>query len=136
MIEWITSKLAGPVLGAALIILAVVAIWGRVHDLATEASLRLQLRTATAEMNQSRADLGQCQANRAELQTQIALQNNAIDQLKASGAVATANANAAMAKARADGAAAAKGAAAILAIKPTGDLCKAAEAILTPGGVQ
>jgi len=119
MIGFLTGKLGAIIAWAAtaalLILIAV--MWIRLGD-------------AQGERDLARTELAVCSQNTAKLRGSIDVQNGQIAKMQADSAAATARADSAIADARKAAQASQKTAQAILAMKPTGDHCAAALALI------
>ena len=130
ILSWLTSKLAGPVLGACsgALLIALIALW--IASGATEAGLRSSVKTAQAQADAASRNLITCQGNQDALTKSLDAQNASVAALKAQGAAATASANKALAAASSASAAAQTSAAKLLTAKPGADLCASADALI------
>jgi len=122
ILSWLTSKLAGPVLGACsgLLLAALIALW--IASTAAEAGLRSSVKTAQAQADAASRNLVTCQGNQDALTKSLNAQNASLAALKAQGDAATASADKAVAAQTA--------AATVLASKPGVDLCTSADALI------
>jgi hypothetical protein len=130
ILSWLTSKLAGPVLGACsgALLIALIGLW--VASSATEAGLRSSVKTAQAQADTASRNLVACQGNQDALTKSLSVQNASLAALKAQGAAATASADKAVAAASSASTAAQASAAKLLASKPGADLCTSADALI------
>ncbi len=130
ILSWLTSKLAGPILGACsgLLLMALVGLW--IASQATEAGLRSSIKTAQAQADAATRDLATCQGNQQALTKSLDAQNVSLTALKAQGDAATASATKAIQAAAAASTAARASAATVLAAKPGADACTSADALI------
>ena len=130
ILSWLTSKLAGPILGAcaAALLLALAVLW--IASAATEAGLRASITTAQAQADAAARNLATCQGNQDALTKSLAVQNASLATLKAQGDAATASADKAVQAATSASSAAQASAAKLLADKPGSDLCASADALI------
>jgi len=130
ILAWLTSKLAGPILGACsgLLLVALFALW--IASQTTEASLRSELKTAQAQAAAAAHDLATCQTNQTTLTQSLNTQNASLTALKAQGDAVTASADKAVQAATSASSAARAAAANLLTAKPGGDLCASADALI------
>jgi len=130
ILSWLTSKLAGPVLGACsgVLLIALIVLW--VASTATEAGLRSSVKTAQAQADTASRNLVTCQGNQDALTKSLNTQNASLAALKAQGDAATAAADKALTAASTASHAAQASAATLLAAKPGADLCASADALI------
>lgn len=124
--QFLTSKLAGPIFGAAALALTLVLIvqTGRLSDARADRD-RYRDRIENEETGYV-VRLNTCRGNVAGLDASLKAQNEAVAGLVEAGRLATEAAARAVEQARAASAAATRGAAALLARQPVGDECAAA----------
>jgi hypothetical protein len=124
----ITSRLAGPILGAALLasIIGSGVLGWKLH------SANSALSDAQAEVTRLTVDNATLRGNNATLKAGIAVQNAGVDSLKTAAELAAAKAGQAKAEAERDAAVYRERAASIAAAKPSqpNDLCASAEALI------
>jgi len=130
ILSWLTSKLAGPILGACsgVLLIALIALW--IASSATEAGLRSAVKTAQTQADAAGRNLAACQGNQDALTKSLNTQNASLVALKAQGDAATASADKAVAAASSASTAAQATAAKLLAAKPGADLCASADAMI------
>jgi hypothetical protein len=130
ILSWLTSKLAGPILGACsgVLLVALFALW--IASSATEAGLRSSVKSAQAQTDAATRNLATCQGNQDALTKSLDAQNASLAALKARGDAATASADKAVAAASTASSAAQASAAKLLASKPGADLCASADALI------
>jgi hypothetical protein len=130
ILSWLTSKLAGPVLGACsgVLLAALIALW--IASSATEAGLRSSVKTAQTQADAATRNLVTCQGNQNALTKSLNAQNASLTALKAQSDAATASADKALAAASSASIAAQTAAATVLASKPGADLCTSADALI------
>lgn len=130
MIGLILARLAGPVVGPAATIVAVIALGLAVSQCSGRVKAERLANKAEAARVAAVADLRTCQANRAALTTAIDRQNAAVDALKREGEAKVAESRKAVSAARSVAESHRREAARILAAKPKGDACSAADALV------
>jgi len=130
ILSWLTSRLAGPILGAcaAVLLLALAALW--ITSAVTEADLRANLKTAQTQVDAAARNLATCQDNQGVLSRSLGAQNASLSALKAQGAAATASADKAVQRADTASNSAQAAATNLLAAKPGSDLCASADALI------
>lgn len=131
MMGLLTSRLAGPIGAGLSLILAITLAATILTKNATIAEVRGQLTTAQLDLKNARADLSQCQSNRITLEEATRRQNAAVATVKAEGdrrvsELATELERAAKATAAAE----ARAKAILNRPTPSGDQCKAADALI------
>jgi len=130
ILSWLTSKLAGPILGACSGLLLAALIGLFIASQATEIGLRASIKTAQAQADSATRDLTTCQGNQQALTKSLDAQSASIAALKAQGDAATASAAKAVQATFTASAAAQASAAKLLASKPGADLCTSADALI------
>lgn len=129
--SFLTSRLAGPIGAGLSLVLAVILAAVILTKNATISEMRGQLTTAQADLRAARDDLTQCRSNRITLEEAARRQNAAVDAAKAEGAKRLTELATELDRAKAATATAEVRAKAILARPaPTGDQCKAADALI------
>ena len=130
ILSWLTSRLAGPILGACsgVLFVSLIAVWIGGH--AAEAGLRTSVRTAQALADAATRNLITCQGNQDALTKAVEAQNASLAALKAQGAAATASATRAVQATLSASASAQASAARLLAAKPGADICASADALI------
>lgn len=130
ILSWLTSKLAGPILGACsgLLLAALIALW--IASSATEVGLRASVKTAQAQADAATRNLVTCQGNQQALSQSLDAQNASLAALKAQGDAATASATKAVQAAASASAAAQTSVAKLLGAKPGADVCASADALI------
>ena len=130
ILSWLTSKLAGPVLGACsgALLIALIALW--IASGATEAGLRSSVKTAQTQADAATRNLATCQGNQDALTTSLDAQNASLAALRTQGQAATASADKAIAAESTASVQAQAAAAKLLAAKPGADICASADALI------
>jgi hypothetical protein len=130
ILSWLTSKLAGPILGACSGLLLAALIGLYIASQATEIGLRAGIKTAQAQADGATRDLATCQGNQQALTKSLDAQNASLAALKAQGDAATASAAKALQAAAAATTAAQASATKVMAAKPGADVCASADALI------
>jgi len=130
ILSWLTSKLAGPILGASTGLLLAALIGLYIVSGVTEAGLRASIKTAQAQADTATRNLTTCQGNQDALTKSLSTQNASLAALKAQGDAATASADKAVQAATTASTAAQAAAVKLLAAKPGADLCTSADALI------
>lgn len=126
LVSLITSRLAGPVASGVAILLLV---FGLVQC-AEKRHETARADKAEATRKLAEAGLKACQTNRQALEASLATQSAAVDALKRASEARVAQSAKAVSAARAVAEGAHRHAAALMAEKPKGDLCEAADALI------
>lgn len=134
MLKLITSRLAGPIASAVVLLLAVALAWVLIGKNATIRALESAIndpRTGYAvRLQLAQADLVQCRSNRLTLEEATRRQNDAIEAAQRAGEARLAALDRAASAARQSEAAAASQAARILRQQGTGNSCADADALI------
>ena len=130
ILSWLTSKLAGPILGACsgLLLAALAALW--IASQATQAGLRSSVKAAQAQTDAATRNLATCQGDQDALTKSLDAQNASLAALQKQGQTATATADKAIAAASSASAQAQASAARLLAARPGADICASADALI------
>lgn len=125
--SFITSRLAGPILGALLVL----ALFGNGYQFIRIGGLRGDVASLTKQRDALKLDNAMLRANQATLLGSISTQNSGVDSIKSSADLAAANAKAKQAASDADAAATrTRNVAAINAAKPGSDACASASELI------
>lgn len=126
ILSLLTSRLAGPVATAV----AVIAILFGVSQCSGRVGAEKALTKATQALTSARADLATCRSNTTGLIASIDAQNRAVDALKRESEAKVAEGRKAVSAARSVAASYRKEADRIMAARPKGDACEAADALV------